>query len=596
MKKSIYAMIVACLFSIGYSNAQFTNDDVQFWVGEGSNEAVIVIDFLTEDQSSFAWGYRFDGVADAGDALEAINSADGNLNIDMGDFLNDIFYLDFLGAAGSPNYWGTWSGTSSDDWAMNSGLDVNLVDGDWFGCSYTDFDPAISPSAPIAAIEEELPFSADNVLYWVGEGSNEAVVVIDFHDGDNSSIAWGFKFNGTATGADALLALDESDEQLSLALGDFLNDIFYMDFAGVGGSPAYWGTYSGSSSEDWSSNIGITTELSDGSWFGCSYTDFNPEILPTEPIAAENNNYEPGPYAPAAGQVGSTAIASNDDSFSFWATTCDVTRGSIDISDNNAPDASYGQDSDAVGAADGLSVVSLGDGGTAVLTFSPAISNGSGADFAIFENAFGDTFLELAFVEVSSDGVNYTRFPSVSLVQSDEQVDSFGETDPTFINNFAGKYRANFGTPFDLEELSGTPGLDLNQITHVKIVDVVGSVDDNYGSYDSDGNIINDPFPTAFESGGFDLDAVGVINSYVGVEASYTIDFTIYPNPASEQIFINSYENSLVLIMDASGRILKSKSLNKGTNRVNISALPTGFYTVQVKSDHKVATKSLIVQ
>jgi hypothetical protein len=77
----------------------------------------------------------------------------------------------------------------------------------------------------------------------------------------------------------------------------------------------------------------------------------------------------------------------------------------------------------------------------------------------------------------------------------------------------AGKYRQGYGTPFDLEELAGTPGLNVNDVKYVRIIDVVGSIDDNYATYDSFGNKINDPWPTPFDSSGFDLEAVGVIHS-----------------------------------------------------------------------------------
>ncbi|MFN6048554.1 MAG: T9SS C-terminal target domain-containing protein, partial [Bacteroidota bacterium] len=56
----------------------------------------------------------------------------------------------------------------------------------------------------------------------------------------------------------------------------------------------------------------------------------------------------------------------------------------------------------AEGPAASNGVVSLGDGGIATLTFDPPITNGDGFDFAVFENTFLDTFLELAFVEVST--------------------------------------------------------------------------------------------------------------------------------------------------------------------------------------------------
>ena len=45
------------------------------------------------------------------------------------------------------------------------------------------------------------------------------------------------------------------------------------------------------------------------------------------------------------------------------------------------------------------------------------------------------------------------------------------------------------------------------------VVDVVGSIDPAYATYDSQGHAINDPWPTAFASSGFDFDAVGVLHA-----------------------------------------------------------------------------------
>src|SRR5436190_1349772 len=133
---------------------------------------------------------------------------------------------------------------------------------------------------------------------------------------------------------------------------------------------------------------------------------------------------------------------------------------------------------------------------------------------AVFENGFNDTFLELAFVEVSSDGVHWVRFPAHSLTQTTQQIDQADANnsaiDPTDVDGLAGKYRAGWGAPFDLAALTGKPFLDVNQVTQVRIVDVVGCLNPTYASYDSDGRVINDPWPTPFNSGGFDLDAVAV--------------------------------------------------------------------------------------
>lgn len=233
-----------------------------------------------------------------------------------------------------------------------------------------------------------------------------------------------------------------------------------------------------------------------------------------------------GPYPPAAGQPGSDAIHKDDPRFVAWASGfTDLVRGPMDIANPSAGLASFGAGENALGKAQGTSfdVVSLGDGGRITLTFDVPIGNGPGPDFAVFENGFSDTFLELAFVEVSSDGLNFVRFPSVSLTPVSPQVGGFGALDPTNLHNLAGKYRQGYGTPFDLDDVADDPLLDLSVgITHVRIIDVVGRVNPVLApdgqtvlwspSVDSLGNIINDPYPTPFSTGGFDLDAVGVIH------------------------------------------------------------------------------------
>lgn len=229
-----------------------------------------------------------------------------------------------------------------------------------------------------------------------------------------------------------------------------------------------------------------------------------------------------GPYASAADQPGTTAIAMDSPLFVAWATVVhELVRGPQDINNPSGDLATYGAASDALGPAQGtvFDTVSLGDGGWVTLGFDQPIRNGAGADFAVFENGFADAFKELAFAEVSSNGVDFFRFAAHSLTQTLTQVGGFGLVDPTDLNNLAGKYAVGYGTPFDLEELVGvSPLLNVDAVTHVRIVDVVGRIDAAPGnpayqpSLDSFGNVVNDPYSTPFPTGGFDLDAVGVIH------------------------------------------------------------------------------------
>ena len=227
-----------------------------------------------------------------------------------------------------------------------------------------------------------------------------------------------------------------------------------------------------------------------------------------------------GPYAPAAGQMGTTAIPYNSGIFEGWATgVSQLDLGPVDITDPDGGDVTWGTTLDVLGqsdaVADNLPVLSLGDGGSITLTFAKPITNGAGADFAVFENGFSDSFLELAFVEVSSNGTTFFRFNAHSLTQTATQVGSFSLLDPTNLHNLAGKYRSGFGTPFDLGELSAAAGLNVNAVTHVRIIDVVGNIAPAYATRDSQNRIVNDPWPTFSETGGFDLDAVGVIHQVV---------------------------------------------------------------------------------
>ncbi|WP_155325803.1 PEP-CTERM sorting domain-containing protein [Desulfosarcina ovata] len=210
-----------------------------------------------------------------------------------------------------------------------------------------------------------------------------------------------------------------------------------------------------------------------------------------------------GPYAPAAGEEGSTAIHMDDEAFVAWATGYeDYIIGDNVSSTWQTPEKALGK---AVGSS--YDIVCLGAGGSIVLTFDTAIYDGDGYDFAVFENSFNSTFLELAYVEVSSDGVNYFRFDNDS--QTASAVGGFGAVDPTNIDGLAGKYKQGYGTPFDLADLSyDAELLDIDNITYIRIVDIIGD-----GTYlDSDGDVIYDPYPTS-GSAGFDLDAIGVINA-----------------------------------------------------------------------------------
>ena len=302
-----------------------------------------------------------------------------------------------------------------------------------------------------------------------------------------------------------------------------------------------------------------------------------------------------GPYAPAAGQSNSTAIHMDSSLIVDWASVCNVQRGWVDIADTNLGKVSAGEPYFATGKSNLHGIVSLGDGGEAIVRFNGLLFDGQGPDFAVFENAFSDTFLELAFVEVSSDGQNFFRFPSQSRSDTAQQIDGFGAVDPTMINNLAGKYRSGFGTPFDLAELANTPGLDIQKISHIRIIDVVGSIDSAYLNRDSQGRPINDPYPTPYPTGGFDLDGVGAIHiSSVGLtEDQIENRIRIYPNPIRDQAIIDT--DGLIFdqyqLLDYQGRLIQNENYE---NSIDLRSLDKGSYILRLIGDQHNVNKRII--
>lgn len=290
------------------------------------------------------------------------------------------------------------------------------------------------------------------------------------------------------------------------------------------------------------------------------------------------------------GTEGCKAIHCDDSRIIDWATSCQVIRGLQNIANPQGSYASYGTENDAIGKVeDGntMDVVSLGDSGIAILTFQTPIVNGDGYDFIVFENSFSDDALELAFVEVSSDGVHYFRFPATSNTPVDKQISTFGTIDDvTKINNLAGKYRVGWGTPFDLEELEDNENLNKDNIQYVKIIDVVGTIDPQYATFDVHGNMVNDPYPTNFASGGFDLAGIGVINNKNSVSVfNYNeLVVSIYPNPCRNFIYIHANGCNLS-IYNSLGQKLHQQQLTENTSKIDMSKYREGIYFIHLQNN-----------
>lgn len=113
----------------------------------------------------------------------------------------------------------------------------------------------------IFAVEvPEATIAASDILYWVGEGSNQAVLAINWPD---TALAWGYRFNGTATVQDMIEDIADADPRFSYTIENgYLSDFVFLCEDGeilMGAMGSYW-----ESKNNGISDAGMAQTLSNG--------------------------------------------------------------------------------------------------------------------------------------------------------------------------------------------------------------------------------------------------------------------------------------------------------------------------------------------
>lgn len=73
----------------------------------------------------------------------------------------------------------------------------------------------------------------------------------------------------------------------------------------------------------------------------------------------------------------------------------------------------------------------------------------------------------------------------------------------------------------------------------------------------------------------------------VGMNSFSRNDFNVYPNPASNQVFveINSNEAAMIQLFDLSGRIVKSKAITTTISEIDVNNLSSGTYIYHIRNN-----------
>ena len=247
MKKILLILFAFCTLMgavMAQEDATISADQIQYWIGEGENEAILIVQWC-DPEIAFAWGYRFDGEVNVQTMLDDIAAEDSRFSYD-GDAstVNQIYYndddysLSLTGWGWMYNMNGWMAGLGYTSQMVTNGDVVKWGDAgcatevgdmsDWQNFTYiwtTDVTPVSNPNGTEVV---DATISADEIEYWVGEGENEVVVAISWCSNTEAALAWGYRFDGNATVFQALTDIAAADSRLTV-VGAAPSNITYLD-------------------------------------------------------------------------------------------------------------------------------------------------------------------------------------------------------------------------------------------------------------------------------------------------------------------------------------------------------------------------------
>jgi hypothetical protein len=341
-RKLFATAAVAAVSLVSASSWGFSFKDIKYWVGSGTNECAVVIDFNDGSvmNSSFAWGYRWNGDAPSFKTiLDEIAADDPRL----ASFVSDSGWVSGFGYdvdddGGTFHTGKTYTKSDKDDlfpqpkyeyddseydddeieepnmymvgddwaaayatgktfedleWRRTDAVTTGVfpVNGQWLaqrfaaysmemtGWSYIidEFAPEKTPAAATRT------FRLDDITLWAGAGEKRSGIAISW--GDGKTRAWGIRWDGdeAPTVKEAIEAIAAADGRLvphitSESWG-FNLDTFGYDAADVGGVTYNWKAYSASDPSAWIAPYSVDYVNPDD-WNTWVYHYFN---LVTEP-------------------------------------------------------------------------------------------------------------------------------------------------------------------------------------------------------------------------------------------------------------------------------------------------------------------------
>jgi len=355
-------------------------------------------------------------------------------------------------------------------------------------------------------------FSLDGIERWSGTGTNRSALVVDWHDGTRPhALAWGFRWNGSATVLDLWRAVTNSDSGLTGFASDAfgatnLDALQYCRptrdgdlLPGTGAHDVRWTAYTWDHTGDvcrtgtWShwrcdgsalyaatnltlSATGLGVQpLADGSWDAWSRDGDDGARRPGLPAAALYYPFVAQVVAYASGTGATYSDWISGDTFTDPTTA--LGRPTVDTTGDDwyIPLDEPVPVVPVYPAFRSYEMVTIGKNGSLTLAFDHRVydnpSNPYGIDFIVFGNSFqiigngdgwsngdpnstkngGSAFVEKGTVSVSQDGVSWFVYPSgTNCPGADDFAPTLGRVyDTNCVDRALGTWNAWWGGPTD---------------------------------------------------------------------------------------------------------------------------------------------------
>lgn len=200
----IFGLFTTNLFA--QQDATIAPADIRYWIGEGENEAIFIANWAEPD-TALAWGYRFDAEnVTVKEIMDGIAAADYRFSYEATEagWLVDMhFNDDILDLSLVEEMWVSFLINGNSSWDT---FDVATVaPGEYVKLGDTHCGTLVDPVnyvyvwekeiAAVYPLADEAMIDPSEILYWVGEGVNEAVFAVNFADPADVCYAWGYRFS-----------------------------------------------------------------------------------------------------------------------------------------------------------------------------------------------------------------------------------------------------------------------------------------------------------------------------------------------------------------------------------------------------------------